>query len=73
MAADPTGIVERQLSLLQNYSDKGPLTESEVGVLEKLVKLQILLRIKGKAASTEDPYSDMTSDELKSLLPLLTE
>lgn len=74
MSVNPSDIVEKQLQLLLDQSNKGTLTFEEFQSLERLVKMQILLRLKGNNRSAAaDPYDDISSDDLKRMLPLLEE
>lgn len=71
-SVNAANIVEKQLSLLQERSDKGLLTFDETKALESLVKLQLILKTRAAASrATEDPFSELATDELKSLLSLL--
>lgn len=71
MGVDSKTIIERQLQLLLDRSEKGVLGFEEVQTLERLVKMQMLLRLKGPSKSLDDPYEDISSDELKKALTLL--
>jgi len=71
MSADPLKIIEQQLQFLQNRSEKELLTEAETVQLATLIKMKMLLRAKGANISTDDPYEDLSADDLKALLPLL--
>ena len=75
MAVNPKEIVERQLELLKAQSDKGPITFEECQSLERLIKLQILIKIKdkGKGIFDEDPFKEVSSEDLQKLLPLLSD
>lgn len=70
MAVNPLEIVEQQLEYLKSRSEKGLLTETEVQSLCGLVKLQVILKTKAKT-DNEDPYADMSTEELKSLVSML--
>lgn len=71
MVIDPNRIVEQQLALLQKVSDQGLLTLDETTQLATLVKVRILLRAKGATEEQVDPYTELSADELKQLLPHL--
>lgn len=73
MAVDPMNIIEQQLARLQATSDRTSLTVEEVMSLERFVKMQLLMRMKGPKRGLEDPYSDISSEELQRLLPLLSD
>lgn len=69
---NPSDIIEKQLALIQARSEQGALTYDETKALEVLIKLQIVLRMKAAAASgDEDPYSVVSSDDLKAVLAAL--
>lgn len=72
MAVDAKSIVDHQLTLIEALSQKGLLTYDETASLERLIKLTILMRLKGNSPKeVADPYSEITSEELQRLLPLL--
>lgn len=73
MGANPKEILDRQLELLKIQSDKGSLTFEECQSLERIVRMQLLLRMKGNQKPLEDSFEDLSSEELQKLLPLLSE
>lgn len=73
MAVNPHDIVERQLALLLEQSNKGFLTFEECQSLERLVKLQLVLRLKGNSKALADPFTEISSEDLQKLLPLLSD
>lgn len=71
MAAKASEVVEQQLELLAIQSSKGTLTWEEVQSMERLVKMQILLRMKTGQKELNEQYDDISVDELKQLRELL--
>lgn len=71
MTADPLHIIEQQLAYLQSRSDKHLLTLDETSQLATLVKIRMVIKARGNDSAKDDPYKELSADELKSLLPLL--
>jgi hypothetical protein len=72
VAVDPLNIIEQQLEFLQSRSEKHLLTLDETSQLAALVKIRLVMRSKGNGNDDRtDPYSGLSADELKQLLPLL--
>lgn len=66
---DPFEIIEEQLQRIKEQSDKHLLTVDEINSFAMLVKVKMLLKTKGSGTPTEDPYPELTADELRNLLP----
>lgn len=71
MATNPSEIVEKQLQMLKDISDRTSLTFEEIASLERLIRIQILLRMKSTKDISLEECGDISTEELKSLLPLL--
>lgn len=71
MATNPSEIVEKQLLMLKDISDRTSLTFEEIASLERLIRIQILLRMKSTKDISLEECGDISTEELKSLLPLL--
>lgn len=71
MAVDPLNIIEQQMTYLQSRSDGGLLTLDETSQLATLIKVRMVIKAKGSGHEKEDPYSELSAEELKALLPLL--
>lgn len=71
MTINPLDIIEEQLVLLAKQSKKGTLTYEEAQTLERIAKLQILLRMKSLKRTDEDECAELSTEDLKALLPLL--